>query len=223
MLVRPRDSETEAVEVLRHIVEERFREGTKLLSADEWARLAGQQPAPWADRLQLLLRLAVTGGTRVSWSVDGRTESVVPNNLTLERIAGLYAALPDGTPFRIRLLLEGQKQQGKRSADRDLADHPWVGLDLEKQKLPILREALRLEEAEVARGASEGQPVRIRSFEELCPLLQQAAEKVLGRDFPMPLFEHVKSLWDAVARKGLTAQFLLQRARLARYRELYVP
>jgi hypothetical protein len=168
-----------------------FEQGRKELTEAEWGQLLGSEPAPFSVRLLLLSRLAIAG--QESIPLDEHA-SFSPNNRGLERYAGKLALLPDGVPFSIRLLLEGSKR-GRRSANEDLANHPFGRLP-ESIKLLALRRALQ-------REREQG---RAHSDEEFRGLLGEAL-KEMGIPVPRPYWKHVEMLRSSLKRKGLADVF----------------
>src|SRR5262249_4310520 len=75
---------------------------------EEWAGLLWGKDTTPAQRLALLCRLAVPADTRVATARGPFT----PHDRSLKRVHAKVAALPDGTPFSLPLLLRDQR--GKR-------------------------------------------------------------------------------------------------------------
>ena len=111
----------ESLQELQVFVEERFAAGRKLLGEVDWRRLL--TGAPLTERLLLLTRLTIRGNERVA--VPDRAH-FRPNDRGLERYAGKFALLPDGTAFSLRLLLEDG--QGKKKAGPETEDRPFNSL-----------------------------------------------------------------------------------------------
>jgi hypothetical protein len=80
--------------------------------AAEWAKLLGRTPARPAERLALLARLTVTGQHEFARTSGG---SVKASDVGLGHYRYKFAALPDGVPFSIGLLLAGGKTGAKGS------------------------------------------------------------------------------------------------------------
>jgi hypothetical protein len=151
----------ESLEELRQFVENRFRAARDLLGGTDWERLLDAK-TPLLDRLLLLTRLAVRGST----DVEVKDYSFNPNDRVLGRYAGKFAALPDGLPFSLRLLLvDGQ---GRRELPEERAD--WSFGDLpEALQLWALRRALELE--------AQGDKPRALTDEKFAGLLDQALKE----------------------------------------------
>jgi hypothetical protein len=98
----------EALGLLEQFVTRCFNQGRANLEPQEWDGLLGRAPAPLTRRLTLLLRLAVKANEKVPLGEDTGA-AFTPHDIGLERFAGKFAALPDGTPFSIRLLLLDQR------------------------------------------------------------------------------------------------------------------
>jgi hypothetical protein len=184
----------EALEELRLFVENLFREGRGRLADAEWARLVGAEPAPLFERLLLLSRLAVSGSAEVVVEGYLREDAsdrpggpgrykFTPNDRGLERYANKFAALPDGTPFGIRLLL----LDGRGRPD----PHPFKQLPA-AVKLEALRRALEAE----ARGGRAGEDEAFRDR------LQEALRS-LGLVLDKPTYRHVLNLRVTLQRNGL--------------------
>jgi hypothetical protein len=222
-LVGERPGNAEVLKVVRGLVESRFRAGQELLSAEEWGRLLGRIPAGAAERSDLLARLAVTGGASFTLPSDGKTPETnqTPNNIGLDRFTGLFAALPDGTPFSIRLLLKGLTRRGRFNVkDDDLKDHPFGRLSHE-QRLRAVLQALQIEEREIAEQAAKGAPIQAWTNDQLRDYLPQSVKELFGLDMPVPTSTHLKNLKDALIRHGRAGAFPNQRARQKRYVEKY--
>jgi hypothetical protein len=222
-LVQARSSNMEALKVLRGLVESRFRAGRDLLSAEEWGKLLGRIPTAAAVRSDLLARLAVIGSTSFKLPADGKTPETTqtPNNIGLDRFTGLFAALPDGTPFSIRLLLKGLTRRGRFSVkDEDLKEHPFGRLSLE-QRLRAVQRALEIEDRQIEERARTGQPFQAWTNDELRDYLRQTVKELFGLDIPVPTSVHLKNLKDALKRHGREEAFPNQRARQSMYLEQY--
>jgi hypothetical protein len=126
-----------------------------------------------------------------------------PHDVGLERFANKFAALPDGTPFSLRLLLLDQR-------GREASDHFFDQLP-EAVKLLALRRALQQERA-------KGIAVSDNAFRDD---LQRALEELLGTPVPKPTEDHVRRrLRDHYNRKGLGDLFPNQRERQREYERL---
>lgn len=184
---RPTSTTRQGLEVVRNLVLRCFVEGRPDLDEDEWEQLlgTGTNPAPLILRLTLLLRLAITGGDKVRLGEQEKA-TYRPKDIGLEGFANKFVALPDGTPFSLRLLLLDKRgrQRGEDVFDR-LPD---------AIKLLALRRALR----------SEEQTRVAVSDLEFCGTIQQAIEELLGMEIPRPAEEPVRrQLRDNFKRKRL--------------------
>ena len=91
----------------------RFREGCKLLSSDKdkWEQLVGTSkkrrgaPTDWTARAALLRRIAASPSEGVPLDETSDAKKA-PDEIGVTLLGGLLAELPDGTPFRLRWLLE---------------------------------------------------------------------------------------------------------------------
>jgi hypothetical protein len=201
----------QALELLRVFVARCFRDGRAHFTPAEWAELLGQSPAPLTRRLTLLLRLAVKANAKVGLGADGGVgrpapsaegagAAFTPHDLGLERFAHKFAALPDGTPFSLRLLLLDQR-------GRERGGHFFDHLP-DAVKLLALRRALH-------RERTRGEAVSDNNFREL---LQEALEELLGTPVPRPTEDQVRRrLRDNFKRKGLGDVFPNQSARQQQY------
>src|SRR5262249_59020735 len=126
-------------------------------SAEEWHDLLHGGTASLGKRLLLLSRLAVAADTRI----ESAKVPFIPHDRGLERFQSKIAALPDGLPFSLRLLLLDRR--GKRQPRRD----PF--LDLPDVLLLLAgRRALALER----HGG------RVHSDYEFCPVLRKALREL---------------------------------------------
>lgn len=97
----------EALESLRHFVEQTFNTGLGKFNREQRDELLGSRKTSLSRRLVLLARLRV--------KLDSQTKS-----MTLARY-GKYAILPDGTPFSLRLLfIDGRGKHNARAEGDDL-------------------------------------------------------------------------------------------------------
>jgi hypothetical protein len=104
-----------ALAELAALVEFVFAQGQGVLTAAEWGTLLGEQPASAWERLILLTRLAIPPDTQVPLAA---APPFAPDDRTLDRYHAKFAALPDGLPFSLRLLLaDGRGARAKRDAD----------------------------------------------------------------------------------------------------------
>src|SRR5262249_4649961 len=147
-----------------------------------------------------LTRLAVRGNTRISIPAK---RSFRPNDRVLGRYAGKFAALPDGLPFSIRLLLEDG--QGRRKAEGAFASRTFNQLPaaLQLQALPL---ALQRE--------AEARPAK--DDDGLADLLV-AALKGLGLEVDNPAYRHVIGLREKLKYHGLGHLFPNAATRQERY------
>jgi hypothetical protein len=164
-----------AVDAVRGLLLDRLGAARRLLSDPEWEQLVSRAGAGGPARAKLIARLAVKGSDKVG--------GYTPNNVGLERFEGLYAVLPDGTPFRVKLLLEGGVI-GKRSADKDYDLNPWSQLlrsawwpDARPHLLDLIRGLLAEEREEVAAGAARGEEWDTWSDEELADRINRTDDE----------------------------------------------
>jgi hypothetical protein len=213
----PTEEAAESLRELRAFLAHLFQRGREALDAAEWAKLVGSTPAPLAERLLLLSRLAVGGSTAVAFHYAERhsddpvarwTESWVeadtadpcrftPHDRGHERYANKFAALPDGTPFSIRLLLLDARGRPD--------PHPFKHLPM-AVKLQALRSILAEEE-------KLGQTYDYERFREE---FQQALDR-LGVAVDRPTWNHIKNLFETLARSGLGDLFPDKEERQRRY------
>lgn len=195
----------EALELLQQFVARCFRDGRTHFRDVEWAELLGCEPAPLTRRLMLLLRLAIKASEKVAFG-EGGTESgeaFTPHDVGLERFANKFAALPDGTPFSIRLLLLDQR-------GRERGEHFFDQLP-DAVKLLALRRALQ-------RERERGTAVSDNDFRDE---IQHALQELLGTDVPKPTEDQVRRrLRDNFKRKGLGDLFPNQTSRQREYDRL---
>ncbi len=204
LCLKPSAENAEALEELRALVEECFRQGLPLLTAEERAQLLGTVPTNVARRLALLLRLAVKGGDKVV-AEDGKSRlQYTPNDRGLERYAGKFVALPDGTPFSLRLLLLDLR--GRKAEDNFFDQLPLV------IKLLALRRALDSEERE-RRAATDY---------EFGARMQHALEGLLGDpNVPRPTEDQVRRrLRDNLKRNGVGHLFPKKEDRQRHYDQM---
>lgn len=125
--LEPRTEAAEqALQALCRFVEGVFRTGRSRLSEDQWDQLLGARPATWGQRLLALAALRVSP----SDSEVGNYSSRV----------GKFAALPDGTPFHLGLLLRDGR--GKKGSPRP--DDRITFEDLPRaRQLQLVRQILR--------------------------------------------------------------------------------
>jgi hypothetical protein len=189
-----------ALKLLAAFVAQRFDKGRAGLDAAEWEELLGATPdAPLMRRMILLLRLAVEAGEKVSLGEESKA-AFTPHDIGLERFAAKFAALPDGTPFSLRLLL-----LDKRGRERS---------DTFFDRLPDAVKFLALRKA-LLRERQEGQAVSDYDF---CTSIQKALEELLGFKVERPTEDQVRRrLRDNFKRRGLAHVFPNQRERQQAY------
>jgi hypothetical protein len=197
---RPTVRKTEqALELLRDFLACCFADARSHFSDGEWSELLGLTPAPLVRRLTLLLRVAVKGSTKVHLG-EGTETAFTPHDIGLERFASKFAALPDGTPFSLRLLLLDER-------GRERGNHFFDQLP-DTIKLLALRRALRGER-------QKGVAVSDLQFRGT---IQQALEELLGMEVDRPTEDQVRRrLRDNFKRKGLGHLFPNQAARQQAY------
>ena len=186
----------EALEELRLFVESLFQNGRAQFTPEEWARLLGTAPAALFDRLLLLARLAISGSAKVvvaDYQKEQAAEGAggpagyqfTPNDRGLERYANKFAALPDGTPFGIRLLLLDER--GRKAANPNPLQQLPAAV-----KLEVLRRALEAE-------AHEGKADTDNAFRDRL----QEALRSLGIDQAKPTEKHVQDFRQYLKRNDL--------------------
>jgi hypothetical protein len=101
---------------VKHLLLHRFRHGQKKLHKEDWQRLIGkprssrkEQP-DWTQRAGLLRKIAVAPSEGVPLTDEPGGPTKAPNDIGVELLGELLAELPDGTPFRLRWLLEPAEQ-----------------------------------------------------------------------------------------------------------------
>jgi hypothetical protein len=192
-----------ALELLERFVQRCFKEGrASFPDPTEWDRLLGFVPAPLTQRLLLLLRLAVEAKEKVSLSEDNGT-AFTPKDIGLDRFAAKFVALPDGTPFSIRLLLLDKR--GQTSTEDSFFDELPDAI-----KLLALRKTL-------AREAATRVAVSDNDFRTE---IQTTLKELLGTRVPKPTEDQVRRrLRDNFKRKGLENLFPNQKERQREYDE----
>jgi hypothetical protein len=198
----------EALELLQRFVARCFRDGRSHFTDAEWAELLGHEPGPLTRRLTLLLRLAIKASEKVAFSEGGAEggEAFTPHDVGLERFVNKFAALPDGTPFSIRLLLLDQR-------GRERGEHFFDQLP-DAVKLLALRQALR-------RERERGVAVSDNDFRDE---IQHALTELLGADVQKPTEDQVRRrLRDNFKRKGLGDLFPNQTSRQREYDRIAAP
>jgi hypothetical protein len=192
----PSENAQEALEELRLFVERLFQSGRAHFTLEEWDRLLGAAPAALFDRLLLLSRLAISGSAKVvvtDYQKEQAAEGAggpagyqfTPNDRGLERYVNKFAALPDGTPFGIRLLLLDERGR-KAENPNPLQQLPAA------VKLEVLRRAL---EAEAQAGKADTD----NAFRDRL----QEALRSLGIDQAKPTEKHVQDFRQYLKRNDL--------------------
>jgi hypothetical protein len=221
-LPAPTAAAAESLAELRALLAYLFQRGRDTFSSEDWDRLIGAAPILPAERLMLLARLAVAGNAAVEIAYHDRhsADPVVPwvetwiasdadrlcaryrftpNDRGQERYAKKFAALPDGTPFSIRLLLLDAR--GRRPAN----PHPFdlLPMAVKLQALcQILHEEQRLGLA--------------FDYERFRAEFQQALDR-LGLVIDRPTWKHIKNLLETLAKSGLGDAFPKKEERQRRY------
>jgi hypothetical protein len=223
-LLPPTPAAAESLGELRGLLAFLFHTARQMFDTDDWARLIGTRAASPAQRLVLLSRLAVAGNASVefgyhekhgtdpmapwveTWIGEARTEReqttdyrFTPNDRGQERYVSKFAALPDGTPFSIRLLLLDKRGRPD--------NHPFKRLPL-AVKLQALRSVLDREQ----------QHGQVFGYERFREELQRALDE-LGIAIDRPTWAHVKNLFETLARAGLGKIFPDGKERQRRYDE----
>ena len=140
-VVSPRSANgREALAELAALAQTAFDSARPQFSDQEWAALLEGKGVSLAQRFILLCRVAVKARERIQ--VEGQG-SFRPSDRMLLRFQNKIAALPDGTPFALGLLLgddRGRKGGGGAAGRSGLADVP------DAMKLLGLRRALKAEQ-----------------------------------------------------------------------------
>jgi hypothetical protein len=194
-------SAAEALEELRVFLEDRFHSGRQeLLEPREWERLLGTEPAPVLERLLLLGRLAVGSNTHLMLADGtGGHVSFTPHDRGLGRYAGKFAALPDGMPFSLGLLVRDGRGRRKENS------HPFDRLP-EAIKFLGIRQALAAEA--VQRTACDDNTFRSQLRDALASL---------GLVVDKPTEDHVVRFRETLKRHDLGHLFPNARARQKEY------
>jgi hypothetical protein len=184
---RPRSVEAgEALKELAALLEHAFREGRSHFTDAQWQRLLGHEPAPVGERLLLLTRLAIPAATAI------RTPalSFTPDNRGLRHYHAKFAALPDGLPFSLRLLLPDRRgrKPASPSADADFLDLPE----------PVLLLAVR------KTLAAERQLGQVWSDYDIGPPLKRTLESLGVALATAPSDVAVRRLRERWKRRGLS-------------------
>lgn len=221
-LVAPRPEvpgEADVLAELAAFVEGRFRHGRETLPADAWDRLVGTKPAAPLRRAALLASLAAPASAPLA---DGQPGT--PNDRGIEQFRGKFAALPDGMPFSLRLLIQDGRGKKKGTAEDDggpvrFSGLPWF------VRLQALARALRDEEREVRRAGAVDPAVL--TDEEFTRRLHDAVTVLLGGDLPVrrpavsdltELRRTLKQLGEKLQSDGLAGLFPNSKDRAAGYR-----
>ena len=190
----------EAYEELAGFLRTVFMEKPPEFSAEEWHALLWGAGVTPAQRLILLVRLAIAADTRIT----DATVPFTPNDRSLKRFQAKFAALPDGTPFSLRLLLRDQR--GKRTRRKGRTSGLLVVPD------PLLLIAVR-KVLEI-----EAEQKKARTDYEIGPLLHRSlAEMGVGLT-SVPSEEEVRTLRERRAWRAL-ALFPKAAARQRSYSE----
>jgi hypothetical protein len=227
-LPAPTAAAAESLAELRALLAYLFQRGRDTFSSEDWDRLIGAAPILPAERLMLLARLAVAGNAAVEIAYHERhsADPVVPwvetwvtspeiadadadqlcaryrftpNDRGQERYAKKFAALPDGTPFSIRMLLLDAR--GRRPAN----PHPFDLLPM-AVKLQALCQIL-----------NEEQRLGLAfDYERFRAEFQQALDR-LGLIIDRPTWKHIKNLMETLAKSGLGDAFPKKEERQRRY------
>jgi hypothetical protein len=190
-----------ALDLLTRFVGQRFQDGRPKLTDEEWNELIGGEAAPLGKRLTLLLRLAVKPGEKVSLG-EGTGAAFTPNDIGLERFANKFAALPDGTPFSIRLLLLDERGKKKSGGDGGFFSRFPKALTYLALQRALQRECVKEEAV---------------SDYEFGRSLRDALEELLGTDLPMPGEEDIQRLREGLKRNGLGHRFRNRAERQRQY------
>jgi hypothetical protein len=106
-----REALAELADLLRHV----FHAERSPLTPGERRRLLGREQATVGERLVLLTRLALGADTTIATAAV----PFAPDNRGLNRYLGKFAALPDGLPFSLRLLLKDLRGRKPNTRERD--------------------------------------------------------------------------------------------------------
>jgi hypothetical protein len=195
--LRPRTAE--ALKGLRDFLQWRFRAGRGRFTDEEWDRLLGRGPARPTERLALLNRLATTGQEAYQGAEGYET---TPNDLGLEHYRHKFAALPDGTPFSLGILLSGgasgQKKRARApDASADTADsHPFDQLSAGIRLLALTRALKR-----------EREDGWVRADVDFRELLRAEASALTGIPMEAMPTRSVTRLREFLKRNGLAQLF----------------
>jgi hypothetical protein len=194
-----------ALEELHALIESTFAQGLPQLTQEEREQLLGIKEASVARRLVLLARLAVKGGEKIEAGTSQAARlQFRPNDRGLERYASKFAALPDGMPFSLRLLLLDLR--GRKGEDSFFDRLPLA------IKLLALRRALEAERRER----------RAVTDYEFGEKIQRALEDLLeDRRIERPTEDQVRRrLRDNLKRSGLGNVFPKREERQLEYDRL---
>jgi hypothetical protein len=171
-----------ALEELADFLQSVFETGRPRFSNEEWHDLLYGPTVPLGQRLLLLSRLAVAA----DMPIESAKVPFIPHDRGLERYQSKIAALPDGLPFSLRLLLLDRR--GKRNRRRD----PFLDLP-DALLLLAVRRALALER----------QAARVHSDYEFGPLLRKALAELGVALASAPSEEQVRTLRERRAWQRL--------------------
>lgn len=184
----PTRDAAESLQELAQFLEHVFQQDRASFSADEWQRLLGLTQCSLSQRFLLLERLAIEGSAKVEIVLDdGSTNKFTPHDRGLERYAAKFAALPDGTPFSLRLLFLDQRGRKDESDFGRLS--PFV-------KLEAIRRAL-------ARERETGEACDDETFR----FRFQEAAACLGLEIAAPTWKQITTLREWLKRNGLAHVF----------------
>jgi hypothetical protein len=171
-----------ALEELADFLQSVFTTGRTRFSTEEWHDLLHGGAAPLGKRLLLLSQLAVAA----DMLIESAQVPFIPHDRGLERYQSKIAALPDGLPFSLRLLLLDRR--GKRERRRD----PFLDLP-DALLLLAVRRALVLER----------QAGCVHSDYQLGPLLRKALVELGVSLAAAPTEEQVRTLRERRAWQRL--------------------
>jgi hypothetical protein len=186
-------SKNSVLERLRCFLQDRFEAGLSLLSPTEWQELTGQVLAQPLRRQLLLNRLAVSGEHKFP-NAEGHESAV--SELGLERYRYKLAALPDGMPFSIGLLVaggdSGNKGQGETAEEFAFHRLPMA------VRLLAWRQTLRLEQEMF----DQKEIAKTWSDVELAARLRETAQKACGLDLPEIDVARLRRFRDELKREA---------------------
>jgi hypothetical protein len=201
-------SHAAAVMMLCLFVQQCFARGLEKLNPAERRLLLEGGDDSIGRRLCLLGRLAVIAEEKVALPLDngGTAKRRIGSDIGLERFAYKFAALPDGTPFSLRLLL--QDNRGKNKGAEPAAANPLDPLPL-SIKLLALRRVFALERQQ---GSAY-------SDFDFCPEYQKALEQLIETPIDMPDRSHVRRFRELLVRRHAGHLFPNAKERDKQYQE----